>query len=91
MIFSHIQYYNIYPHEGKRTDLGSVTSFKYLGAVVSGDGSKPEILSRIAQATADLATVPNSNFRCSYMPSEIRFHKLVSFILLWVSGIVYLF
>ena len=34
--------------------LGSVTSFKYLGAVVSDDCSKPEVLSRIAQATAAL-------------------------------------
>ena len=34
--------------------LGSVTSFKYLGAVVSDDDFKPEILSRIAQATATL-------------------------------------
>ena len=34
--------------------MGTVTSFKYLGAVVSDDGSKPEVLSRIAQATADL-------------------------------------
>ena len=33
---------------------GTVTSFKYLGAVVSDDGSKPEVLSRIAQATAAL-------------------------------------
>ena len=31
-----------------------VTSFKYLGAVVLDDGSKPEVLSRIAQATAAL-------------------------------------
>ena len=38
----------------KRQKLGTVTSFKYLGAVVSDDGSKPEILSRIAQATAAL-------------------------------------
>ena len=30
------------------------TSFKYLGAVVADDGSKPEVLSRIAQATAAL-------------------------------------
>ena len=29
--------------------LGTVTSFKYLGAVVSDDGSKPEVLSRIAK------------------------------------------
>ena len=34
--------------------MGTVTSFKYLGAVVSDDGSKPEILLRIAQATAAL-------------------------------------
>ena len=34
--------------------LGTVTNFKYLGAVVSDDGSKPEVLSRIAQATAAL-------------------------------------
>ena len=36
----------------KGQKLGIVTSFKYLRAVVSDDGSKPEILSRIAQATA---------------------------------------
>ena len=30
---------------------GTVTSFKYLWAVVLDDGSKSEILSRIAQAT----------------------------------------
>ena len=34
--------------------LGTVTSFKYLEAVVSDDGSKPEVLSRILQATAAL-------------------------------------
>ena len=38
----------------KGQKLGTVTSFKYLGAVVSDDGSKPEVLSRIAQATAAL-------------------------------------
>ena len=38
----------------KRQKLGTVTSFKYLGAVVSDDDSKPEVLSRIAQATAAL-------------------------------------
>ena len=31
--------------------LGTVTSFKYLGAVVSDDGSKPEILSRTWRQT----------------------------------------
>ena len=34
--------------------LGTVTSYKYLGAAVSDDGSKPEVLSSIAQATAAL-------------------------------------
>ena len=32
--------------------MGTVTSFKYLGAVVSDYDSKPEVLSRIAQVTA---------------------------------------
>ena len=44
----------------KGQKLGIVTSFKYLGAVVSDDGSKPEVLSRIAQATAALTKLkPN--------------------------------
>ena len=34
--------------------LGTVTSSKYLVAVVSDDGSKPEVLSRISQDTAAL-------------------------------------
>ena len=38
----------------KGQKLGTVTSFKYLGAVVSDKGSKPEVLSRIAQASAAL-------------------------------------
>ena len=36
----------------KREKLDTVTSFKYPGAVVSHNGSKPEVFSRIAQATA---------------------------------------
>ena len=36
----------------KGQKLGTVTIFKYLGAVVSDDDSKREILSRTAQATA---------------------------------------
>ena len=32
--------------------LETVTSFKYLGSVITDKGSKCEILSRIAQATA---------------------------------------
>ena len=34
--------------------LETVTSFKYLSSVVTDEGSKPEILSRIAQTTAAL-------------------------------------
>ena len=32
--------------------LETVTNFKYLGSVMADEGTKPEILSRIAQATA---------------------------------------
>ena len=39
--------------KGKR--LEEVENFKYLGAIISNEGSKPEILSRIAQTTAALS------------------------------------
>ena len=35
--------------------LETVTGFKNLGSVITDEGSKPEILSRIAQTTAALA------------------------------------
>ena len=38
-----------------RQKLETVTGFKYLGSVVSDEGSKPEILSRIEQTTVALA------------------------------------
>ena len=41
----------------KEQKLDTVTSFKYLGAIVSDSGSKLEILSRIAQATAALTNM----------------------------------
>ena len=34
--------------------LVTVTSFKYLGSVITDEGSKPEIFSRIAQTTTAL-------------------------------------
>ena len=34
--------------------LETVTSFRYLGSVITDEGSKPKILSRIAQTTAAL-------------------------------------
>ena len=33
--------------------LETVTSFKYMGSFITDEGSKPEILSRIAQTAAD--------------------------------------
>ena len=44
--------------------LETVTSFEYLGSVITDEGSKPEILSRIAQTTAALTRLkPVSNDR----------------------------
>ena len=37
-----------------RQKLETVTSLKYLGSVITDEGSKPELLCRIAQATAAL-------------------------------------
>ena len=37
--------------------LETVTSFRYLGSVITDEGSKPEIFSRIAQTTAALTRV----------------------------------
>ena len=39
---------------GVKTVDETVTRFKYLGSVITDEGSKPEILSRIAQKTAAL-------------------------------------
>ena len=36
--------------------LDEVQSFKYLGAIISEEGSKPEVLARIAQVTAALSS-----------------------------------
>ena len=37
-----------------KVNVQTVTSFKYPGSVMTGESSKPEILSRIAQTTAVL-------------------------------------
>ena len=42
--------------------LETVTSFKYLGSVITDEGSKPAILSRIAQTTAALTRLITSIF-----------------------------
>ena len=51
----------------------TVTSFKYLGSVITEKGSKPERLCRIAQTTAALTRLkPVWNERSIYLSSEIH-------------------
>ena len=62
--------------------LYTVTSFKYLGSVVTDESTKPEILSRIAQATAALTSLKpvwidksislNSKIRLLRFPGHIH-------------------
>ena len=53
--------------------LETVTSFKYLGSVKTEEGSKPEILSRIAQTTAALTRLkPVWNDRRIFLSPKIR-------------------
>ena len=55
-----------------------VTSFKYLGSVVTDEGPKPEILSRIAQTTAALTRLkPVWNDRSISVNSKIRLMRSV--------------
>ena len=52
--------------------LETVTGFKYLGSVISNEGSKPEILSRIAQTTAALTRLKSVwNDRSNSLSSKI--------------------
>ena len=43
--------------------LETVTGFKYLGSLITDEGSKPEILSRTAQATAALTKLQEYFFQ----------------------------
>ena len=53
--------------------LETVTSFKYLGSVITDEGSKPEILSRLAQTTAALTRLkPVWNDRSISLSYNIR-------------------
>ena len=57
--------------KGKK--LSTVTSFKYLGAVVSDDGPKPESLSVIAQAIAALTKLkPISSDNTISLGSKVK-------------------
>ena len=65
--------------------LETVTSFKYLGSVITDEGSKPVILSKIAQTTAALRRLkPVWNDRSISLSSKIRLmYSLVTFIFLY--------
>ena len=65
--------------------LETVTSFKYLGSVITDEGSKPEVLSSTTQKTAALTKLkPVWNDRSSSLSSKIRLmHSLVTSILLY--------
>ena len=53
--------------------LETVTSFEYLGSVITDEGSKPEILSRIAETTATLTRLKSLwNDRSISLCSKIR-------------------
>ena len=65
--------------------LETVTSFKYMGSVITDEGSKPEILSRITQATAALMRLkPVCIDKNISLSSKIRLMRsLVTSILLY--------
>ena len=53
--------------------LETVTSFKYLGSVITDEGFKPEILSRIAQTTAAMTRLkPVWNERSISLSSKMQ-------------------
>ena len=65
--------------------LATVTSFKYLGSVITDEGSKPEVLSRIAQTTTALTRLkPLWNDRSISRSSKIQLmHPLITSIFLY--------
>ena len=50
--------------------LETVTSFKYLDSVITDEGSKPEILSRIAQTTAALTRLKPVSYTHLTLPTS---------------------
>ena len=63
----------------------TVTSFKYLGSVITAEGFKPEIFSWIAQTTAALTRLkPVRNDRSISLSSKIQLMRFfVTFIFLY--------
>ena len=73
----------------KGQKLGIVTSFKYLGAIVSDEGSKAEVSSRIAQATAALTKLSPvwRDFNISLGSKVKLMHSLVISIFLYACDL----
>ena len=73
--------------EGQK--LETVTIFKYLGAIVSDEGSKPEVLSRVAQATAVLTNLKliwtNNNLSPGSKMKLMRSLAIAIFLYAWDS------
>ena len=71
--------------KGQRLD--EVENFKYLGAIISNEGSKPEILSRIAQTTAGLSRLKiiwrNKNISLASRVNLMRTLILSTFLHAW--------
>ena len=63
--------------------LETVASFKYLGSVITDEGSKPEILSRIAQATAALTRLKPVDKSISLSSKTRLMRSLVTSIFLY--------
>ena len=68
-----------------RQKLETVTSFKYLGSVITDEDSKPELISKIAQTTAALTRLkPVWNDRSISLNSKIPLMRsLVTLIFLY--------
>ena len=66
--------------------LETVTSFKYLGSVITDEGVKPEVLSKIAQTTAALTRLHSvRDDRSISLSSKMRLMRsLVTSIFLYV-------
>ena len=62
--------------------LETVQNFKYLGAIVTDEGSRPEILSRIAQATGALA-----NLKVIWKDKNIALNTKIRLLRSWIMYI----
>ena len=72
--------------------LETVTSFKYLGSVITDEGSRPEILSRIAQTIAALTRLkPVWNDKSIFLSSKIQLMRsLVTAIFLYALSLIHI-